>query len=78
MDAACVRIEAIHVAVGGRDEPIAVEEERDVATMQVVLRPDDFAGVTIERDDVAIEADEDELFDLVDGHDGLRDDPTND
>jgi hypothetical protein len=58
-------VEAVDVAVGGNDEPVAVEQQSDVAGLHLVVGPDDFTRVAVKGEGVAIETDEDKL---VDGH----------
>src|SRR5262245_16333496 len=63
-DVAGERVETIDVSVGGYDQPIAVEQEGDVPGLQLVVGPHDLAGVAIECHGVAIESDENELFEF--------------
>src|SRR5262245_27773845 len=66
-DRAGERIQTVGVAVRRDDEPIAIDEQGDVARFELIVGPDDFAGVAVQRDDVAAEADEDEMIGA--GHD---------
>src|SRR5271166_3654582 len=63
-DFAGERIEAVNIAIGRDDQSIAVEQERDVASLHLVVRPDDLATVAIEGDGVSVEADKHELLEI--------------
>lgn len=58
-DMARERVEAIDVSVRGGDQPVAIQEQRDVARLHLVVRPHDLAAVAVERYGVTVEADED-------------------
>ena len=59
------RLQAIDVAIGGGDEPVAVQQERDVTGFHLVVGPDDVARVAVKSQGVPVQTHEDQL---IDGH----------